>query len=100
LQDEYSFSTGEYQCIAARSDRTWGNGLKVSVFDDQGQLLNVVHFSCHPEQSGYDTLQAMRTDQLIKLAARQLKTENCKTSLAKARQNGLILYYAFQVTVE
>ena len=100
MQDEDSFSTGEYRCIAVRSDRTWGNGLKVNVFDNVGELLNVVHFSCHPEQSGYDTLQAMRTDQLIELAARQLQTEDCKTSLAKARQNGLTLYFAFQAAAD
>lgn len=96
MQDEYSFSAGEFRCLAARSDPVWGNGLKVSVFDHNGRLLNVVHFGCHPERPGYDELQAMPTGQLIELAAQQLQIEDCRTSLASVRQEGLVVYLALQ----
>jgi hypothetical protein len=97
MQSEYSFDAGEYRCTATRSDRPWGNGLTVKIFDHSETLLNVVHFGCHPERPGYDALQAMSTEQLIALAIHQLRTENCLESLRQVREHGFQLYIAFEM---
>jgi hypothetical protein len=48
MQSEFKFDAGRYRCVAVRSDRPWGHGLNVDIRSDEGQLLNVIHFSCHP----------------------------------------------------
>jgi hypothetical protein len=85
MSDEFSFKVGEYRCVAVRSDRPWGNGLRVDMFGADGQLSNIVMFACHPEFPGFDTLQAMGTEQLVERAAAQLRTGGLEASLSEAR---------------
>jgi hypothetical protein len=97
MQSEITFKAGGYRCVAARSDKSWGHGLKVSIFDLEGLLLNVVTFACHPEFPAYETLQTMSTEKLIELAANQLNTGELEESLVKARQADLQLYVRFEI---
>lgn len=93
MQDEFVFEAGEYHCVAVRSDRPWGNGLKVKIFGTDGQLLNVVLFACHPEFPGYDVLQAMGTEQMVERAAALLRTDELNHGLSLARKGNLGTLY-------
>ncbi|PAY05164.1 hypothetical protein CK489_31775 [Bradyrhizobium sp. UFLA03-84] len=100
VEDEYAFDAGDWRCVAVRSDRPWGNGLKVRAFDRKGHPLFVVDFVCHPELPAYEELQAMSTSELIDLAALRLHAEECRRSLMEAREQGLHLILGFQATLD
>lgn len=69
-----------------------GHGLHVSIrYEPEGEILNVIQFSCHPDSAGYDQLRAMSTEQLISLAKVQLESGALDESLAQARANGFVL---------
>jgi hypothetical protein len=69
----------------------WGHGLGVNVFSDEGNLLNVVLFAAHPEFPDDDILQAKNTEELVDLAASQLKSDELEERLVSVRQSGLQL---------
>ncbi len=97
MPDEFTFEAGGRRCIAVRSDRAWGNGLKVNIVGDEDQVVNVITFACYPELPGYEILQAMNTEQLVGLAASQLSTAELDNDLVEARKVNLQLYVAFKV---
>ena len=86
--------------MSVRSDRPWGHGLKVNIFCDQGHILNVISFACHPEYPEYENLQAKTTEQLVELAASQLRTGELENSLLEARKDNLQLFVRFKVISE
>jgi hypothetical protein len=95
MQTEFTFKAGGHRCVAVRSDRPWGHGLKVNIFGDRDRLLNVVTFCSHPEFPGHDILQAMNTEQLVELAAGQLN--ELESGLSRARMAELQIFVAFKV---
>jgi hypothetical protein len=97
MQSEFTFEASGYRCVAVRSDRPWGHGLKVNIFCDQGRLLNVISFACHPEFPEYEILQAKNTEQLVELAASQLRTGELENNLLEVRKDNLPLFVRFKV---
>ncbi|CCD99429.1 hypothetical protein [Bradyrhizobium sp. STM 3809] len=94
----FAFVTGPYRCVAARKDRPWGHALEVSVDDAaSGDLLNSIVFACHPEFTGFETLQALSTDQLIGLARAQLASGALDARLADPQTRGWTLFYRFEL---
>ena len=97
MQNEIAFDAGGYRCVAVRSDHSWGHGLKVNVHNNDGLLLNVVTFACHPEFPAFEILQAMNTQQLVELAASRLNSGEIEDSLLEARAVNLHLLFRFEV---
>jgi hypothetical protein len=97
MQSEFTFESGGHRGVAVRSDRPWGHGLKVNIFCEEGRLLNVIFFCCHPEFAAFDILQTMSTGQLIELAARQLSTGKLASNLLEARKANFALYMPFEI---
>lgn len=97
MQDEFGFDAGGYRCMAVRSDRPWGHGLDVNLFDSEGSLVNAVSFAGHPEFPAFEILQAMNTEQLVELAARQLNTAELESTLLNIRKVELRLYLRFKI---
>jgi hypothetical protein len=97
MQNEITFEAGGYRCVAVRSDRSWGHGLKVNVHSNDGLLLKVVTFACHPEFSSFEILQAMNTQHLVELAASRLNSGELEDSLLQAQAANLQLLFGFEV---
>jgi hypothetical protein len=97
VSSEFAFDAGGYRCVGVRSDHAWGHGLKVNIFCEEGRLLNVIGFACHPEFPDYESLQAMDTEQLVALAAHHLNTGQLEDSLVEVREVGLKLLVNFRV---
>ncbi|MBR1145714.1 hypothetical protein [Bradyrhizobium sp. AUGA SZCCT0431] len=98
MQDEFKFDAGGYRCVAVRSDRPWGHGLDVKLFDGEGDLLNAISFVCHPEFPAFGILQTMNTEQLVELAANRLNTGELDSALLDVREAKLQLCLTFKIT--
>jgi cupin 2 domain-containing protein len=83
------------RCIASRRDRSWGHGLDVRIFDEDGSLLNDVTFVCYPEHADYDSFQKKSTRELIAAAAERLSSGVHEKTLCDARQYGLQINFSF-----
>jgi hypothetical protein len=62
-----------------------GHGPRVNVFSDEGNLLNVVLFAVHPAFPDDDILQAKNTEELVDLAASQLKSDELEERVSASR---------------
>lgn len=84
----YTVDGETYDVVAEESNRPWGKGLTVRVFDG-GQLRQTFRFSCHPEFDGYDVLQAKTFAELLDIAIAILSESGA--SQRSAREAGLTL---------
>ncbi len=74
MEAEASYEAGgkTFRVVAKRKDLFFGNGLSLCIYADDGSLWAKASCNCHLEFDGFDTCQAMKTEQLLAVAIEKL----------------------------
>jgi hypothetical protein len=85
---EYQIGNETFRAVAIRDDLPWGNGIKVSIFDQNGTPWVTTSFRCHPEFLDFDRFQEMDTSQLLEVAVRRL-VSHAHAAIQSGKSSGI-----------
>lgn len=74
-----------------RCDVHWGHGVKLTLCASSGAKLHSVKFFCHPESAGFESCQAMSTEELAEVARKRLESGEHDNAISTSRSSGIEL---------
>jgi hypothetical protein len=88
ISTTYCIGNQQFHAIATHSDLSWGNGIKVSIYDASGVIWGEAIFRCRPEFPDFEQCQKMDTAQLLQLAVEHL-LDGGHPNIESVRSNGV-----------
>lgn len=85
---DYIVDGTTFEAVAEESSRTWGKGVRIRIFDSEGNLRDGLTFACHPEFDDFEEFQNKTADERLTIAIDILNSGIYTASLEESRSMG------------
>jgi len=75
--------------------KPWGKGVKLSILNPDGDLLNTISYSCHPDFLDFELFQSKSITELSRIALSRVASDTRTSDFKGATENGIHLLLPF-----